>query len=71
MARTRTDLCSWKENPMRGPLGLSALVLLMFATPAMAGIRVEISAINEDTFEETKTHTNLTGGFTWRLGSGK
>src|SRR6059036_2849460 len=42
-----------------------------FGKKDQVAVRVEISAINEDTFDETSTHTNLIGGFTWRLGSGK
>jgi hypothetical protein len=30
--------------------------------------RVEVSWINEDTFDESSTHTNIVGGLTWRLG---
>jgi hypothetical protein len=30
--------------------------------------RVEISWINEDTFDESSTHTNIIGGLTWKLG---
>ena len=30
--------------------------------------RVEVSWINEDTFDESQTHTNIVGGLTWKLG---
>jgi opacity protein-like surface antigen len=30
--------------------------------------RVEVSWINEETFNESSTHTNIVGGLTWKLG---
>ncbi len=32
-------------------------------------VRVEVAWINEDTFDEGSTHTNIQGGLTWKLGN--
>ena len=32
-------------------------------------VRVELSAISEDTFNERSTHFNLAAGLTWRIGA--
>lgn len=40
-----------------------------FGKEKRAAIRVDLSFVNEDTFDESSTHTTLSGGFSWRLGS--
>jgi opacity protein-like surface antigen len=42
-----------------------------FGDKKRVAVRVELSLIDEDTFDETSTHVSLTGGFTWRLGGQK
>ena len=42
-----------------------------FGDKKRVAVRVELSVIGEDTFDETSTHVSLTGGFTWRLGGQK
>jgi opacity protein-like surface antigen len=42
-----------------------------FGDKKRVAVRVELSVITEDTFDETSTHVSLTGGFTWRLGGQK
>jgi hypothetical protein len=42
-----------------------------FGDKKRVAVRVELSVVNEDTFDESSTHTSLTGGFTWRLGGQK
>ena len=39
-----------------------------FGDKKRVAVRVELSVIDEDTFDMTSTHVGLTGGFTWRLG---
>jgi len=41
----------------------------LFGQAKKAGLRVELSSVSEDSFEETTTSTNLNVGFTWQLGS--
>src|SRR5215510_11454356 len=47
---------------------LAAGSRFFFGKKDQVAVRVEISALWEDTFDETSTHTSLTTGFTWRLG---
>ena len=42
-----------------------------FGDKKRVAVRVEMSVIDEGTFDETSTHVSLTGGFTWRLGGQK
>ena len=42
-----------------------------FGAKHRVAVRVELSVIDEDTFDQTSTHVSLTGGFTWRLGGQK
>ncbi|SRR6266571_1699270 len=42
-----------------------------FGMKKRVAVRVELSVINENTFDETSTHYSVTGGFTWRLGGQK
>ena len=42
-----------------------------FGDKKRVAVRVELSVIDEDTFDMTSTHVSLTGGFTWRLGGQK
>ena len=42
-----------------------------FGMKKRVAVRVELSVINENTFDETSTHYSVTGGFTWRLGGKK
>lgn len=39
-----------------------------FGKAKKAAFRVDLSRITENTFDETSTHTNLSAGFTWKLG---
>jgi opacity protein-like surface antigen len=39
-----------------------------FGKTKRVAVRVELTAISEDTFDESSTHINLVAGFTWRLG---
>ena len=41
----------------------------MFGATKRAGLRVELSSMSEDSFDQTSTHTNFNVGFTWQLGS--
>lgn len=41
-----------------------------FGKAKRTAFRVDLSMINENTFDESSTHTNVSGGFTWNLGSG-
>jgi opacity protein-like surface antigen len=41
----------------------------LFGATKKAGLRVELSSMSEDSFDETSTHTNFNVGFTWQLGS--
>ena len=42
-----------------------------FGDKHRVAVRVELSAIEEDTFDQSSTHVSLTGGFTWRIGGQK
>ena len=42
-----------------------------FGKNKRTAFRVDLSMINENTFDESSTHTNIAGGFTWNLGSGR
>jgi len=42
-----------------------------FGDKKRVAVRVELSVIDETTFDQTSTHVGLTGGFTWRLGGQK
>jgi opacity protein-like surface antigen len=42
-----------------------------FGKNKRTAFRLDVSLVNESTFNETSTHTNYTGGFTWKLGSGR
>ena len=44
-------------------------VRLFFGKSKRAAVRLELSLLHENTFDESSTHTSLTVGFTWRLGS--
>lgn len=46
-------------------------VRLFFGKSKRAAVRLELSLLRENTFDESSTHTSLTVGFTWRLGSAK
>ena len=39
-----------------------------FGKNKRTAFRVDLSMINEETFDESSTHTTFAGGFTWRLG---
>ncbi len=39
-----------------------------FGSNKRTAFRIELSVMGEDTFDESSTHINLVGGFTWRLG---
>jgi opacity protein-like surface antigen len=41
----------------------------LFGATKKAGLRVELSSMTEDSFDESSTHTNVNVGFTWQLGS--
>jgi len=40
-----------------------------FGQSKKVGVRVEVSFLNEDTFDESSTHTNILGSLTWKLGA--
>ncbi len=40
-----------------------------FGKSKRAAIRLDLSFVNEDTFDQSSTHTTFAGGFTWRLGN--
>jgi opacity protein-like surface antigen len=40
-----------------------------FGPSKKVAVRVEVSFINEDTFDEDSTHTNILGSLTWKLGA--
>ena len=40
-----------------------------FGQNKKVGVRVEVSFLNEDTFDESSTHTNILGSLTWKLGA--
>jgi hypothetical protein len=40
-----------------------------FGKSKRAAVRVELSVLHENTFDESSNHTSLTVGFTWRLGA--
>ncbi|MCP4654883.1 MAG: porin family protein [bacterium] len=40
-----------------------------FGSAQSFGLRGELSALSEDTFDESSTHTSLVAGLTWKLGS--
>jgi hypothetical protein len=44
-------------------------VRLFFDQSKRAAVRIELSLLRENTFDESSTHTRPTVGFTWRLGS--
>ena len=39
-----------------------------FGESKRAAFRFDLTFVNEDTFSQSSTHTNVTGGFTWKLG---
>jgi opacity protein-like surface antigen len=39
-----------------------------FGQKKQAGVRVELAALREDTFDQSSLHSNLNVGFTWRFG---
>jgi opacity protein-like surface antigen len=39
-----------------------------FGESKRAAFRLDVSLVTEDSFDESSTHTNITGGFTWKLG---
>lgn len=39
-----------------------------FGESKRAAFRFDVTFVNEDTFNQSSTHTNVTGGFTWKLG---
>jgi len=43
-------------------------VRLFFGKSKRTAVRLELSLLHENTFDESSTHTSLTVGFTWRLG---
>ena len=44
-------------------------VRLFFGKSKRAAVRLELSVLHENTFDESSNHTSLTVGFTWRLGA--
>jgi len=44
-------------------------VRLFFGKSRRAAVRLELSVLQEETFDTSSTHTSFTAGFTWRLGS--
>ncbi len=40
-----------------------------FGKSKRAAIRVDLSWVNEDTFDQSSTHATFAGGFSWRLGN--
>jgi opacity protein-like surface antigen len=42
-----------------------------FGKSKRAAVRVEVSLLREDNFDETSTHGSFTAGFTWRLGAAR
>jgi len=40
-----------------------------FGKEKRAALRFDLSFVNEDTFDESSTHTTFAGGFSWRLGN--
>ena len=40
-----------------------------FGKEKRAALRFDLSLVNEDTFDESSTHTTFAGGFSWRLGN--
>jgi len=44
-------------------------VRLFFGKKKRSAVRLELSLLLEDTFDQTSTHASLTAGFTWRLGA--
>ena len=44
-------------------------VRLFFGQKKRAAVRIELSLLRDETFDESSTHTSLTVGFTWRIGS--
>ena len=42
-----------------------------FGSAKRVAVRVELSFLTENTFDESSNHASLTGGFTWRLGRGR
>lgn len=42
-----------------------------FGKSKRAAVRLELSLLREDTFDDESTHTSLTVGFTWRLGAAR
>ncbi len=44
-------------------------VRFFFGKNKRAAFRIEASWLNEDSFDESSTHTSFAGGFTWRIGS--
>jgi opacity protein-like surface antigen len=41
----------------------------LFGAEKRAGVRVEVSTVSEESFDETSRHMNLNVGFTWQIGS--
>ncbi|HXH28675.1 MAG TPA: porin family protein [Candidatus Polarisedimenticolia bacterium] len=41
-----------------------------FGKSKRTAFRVDVSLVNESTFDQSSTHTNYSGGFTWKIGSG-
>ena len=39
-----------------------------FGAAKRSAFRFDLTFVNEDTFSQSSTHTNVTGGFTWKLG---
>ena len=39
-----------------------------FGKAKKAAFRVDLAMIQESTFDDTSTHTNVSAGFSWRLG---
>ncbi len=42
---------------------------IFFGEQQRAALRFDVSLVSEDTFDDRGTHTNVTGGFTWRFGN--
>ena len=39
-----------------------------FGESKRAAFRLDVALVSEDSFDDSSTHTNITGGFTWKLG---
>jgi opacity protein-like surface antigen len=39
-----------------------------FGESKRAAFRLDVALVSEESFDDSSTHTNITGGFTWKLG---